>query len=291
VPGLDAAGEVAALGPGCSRRLRVGDRVVLCFGPAECSSGGSAFGPGGALAEFCACPEGQVAKVPDGLGLSAVAGLPLAGLSAYQALFTGHAASTRGEALGDVSARSMVLVLGGDRGAGHLAVQLAKRVGATVVTTASPSRLDWLRALGADRVVDWRAQDWTEQLTGLGFDLVYDCVGWAGSPEEMGRATRVMRPGGQFIATPDFEAFAPEGVLKTWNFKSLVAKPSAEDLDVLLRRVAAGELEVHVSKIYPFEEAHHALAHSIRGQTTGKVLVSVGVAEATAPGNEALGGA
>mmetsp|Transcript_4869 Transcript_4869/g.15011 ORF Transcript_4869/g.15011 Transcript_4869/m.15011 type:complete len:352 (+) Transcript_4869:63-1118(+) len=261
VPGCDAAGEVAALGPGCSPRLKVGDRVAFCLDIAALSGSQA-----GALADFCACPEGQVSKLLEGVELRAAAGLPLAGLSAYQALFTGAGLSTKGEPLGDVQAGSKVLILGGDRGTGHLAVQLAKKAGATVVTTASPSKLDWLRTLGADRIVDWREQD---------FDLIYDCVGWASSPEEMGKATMVMRPGGQFITPPEFQAFAPEGVIKERHFKAMVANPNTQDLDVLIQRLASGELEVNVDHVYPFAEAPHALTHSVSGQTNGKVLVSV----------------
>mmetsp|Transcript_917 Transcript_917/g.3222 ORF Transcript_917/g.3222 Transcript_917/m.3222 type:complete len:369 (-) Transcript_917:305-1411(-) len=275
VPGLDAAGEVAALGAGCSSDLHVGDPVVLCLGLAESCSRGAAFGSAGAFAEYCVCPEAQACKVPPDALLSRLAGLPLAALSAYQALFTGKAQSTKGEALGSVAKGSKVLVLGGDRGTGHLAVQLAHCAGAQVMTTAAPSKLDFLRGLGADRVVDWRERDWTMQLRSEDFDLVYDCVGWVASPEEMGRAVKVMKPGGQFIAVHDFEAFEPEGVIKDCYFKTLVPKVDAEDFKLLVQKSLDQKLEVNIDKIYLFEELPHALAHCASGQTNGKVVISM----------------
>eukprot|EP00418_Pyrodinium_bahamense_P037990 CAMPEP_0179208888 /NCGR_PEP_ID=MMETSP0796-20121207/104176_1 /TAXON_ID=73915 /ORGANISM="Pyrodinium bahamense, Strain pbaha01" /LENGTH=363 /DNA_ID=CAMNT_0020913841 /DNA_START=1 /DNA_END=1092 /DNA_ORIENTATION=- len=289
VPGFDAAGEVAALGPDCTLGLQVGDRVVLCLGLAESCSKEAAFGPLGAFAEFCVCPESQICKVPDEMLLSTAAGLPLAGLSAYQALFTGKATSTKGEPLGNVGVGSKVLVLGGDRGPGHFAVQLAKQAGATVYTTAAPSKLDWLRTLGADRVVDWREQDWTAQMRGQDFDLVLDCVGWTESPEEMGKAVKVMKPGGQFISLPDFHTFDPEGVIKDRHFKAMVANVNSQDLELLIQMVARGELDVHLDKIYLFEELPHALAHAVRGQTNGKVVVGTEHAGSTTRGASAGG--
>lgn len=275
VPGLDAAGEIAALGEKCSTDFQVGDRVVLCQGLAESYSPDATSCPAGAFAEYCVCPEDQVCKVPPDMQLSTVAGLPLAGLSAYQALFTGKALSSKGEVLGKVGEGSKVLVLGGDRGPGHIAVQLAHNAGAEVITTAAPSKLDFLRSFGADRVVDWRERDWTAQMRGQDFDLVLDCVGWMASPEEMGKAVKVMKPGGQFIAIPDFEAFEPEGVIKDRYFKAMVPKVDLGDLRLLVQMLGEGKLKVSVDKIYLFEELPHAVAHSASGQTNGKVIVSM----------------
>jgi len=121
VPGFDAAGEVVALGPDCST-FKAGDKVLMGLGLAESFSETADFGPAGALAEYCVCPESQMSKLPASVDLSVFAGLPMSGLTAYQALFTGNGSSTTGQPLGNVGPGSQVLVLGGDRGVGHLAV-------------------------------------------------------------------------------------------------------------------------------------------------------------------------
>jgi len=112
-------------------------------------------------------------------------------------------------------------------------------------------------------------------MRGQDFDLVYDCVGWVASPEEMGKAVKVMKAGGQLIAVPDFEAFEPEGVIKDRHFKALVPKVDAEDFKALVQKLVDKELEVHVDKIYLFEELPHAVAHCASGQTNGKVIISM----------------
>jgi len=299
VPGFDAAGEVAALGPGCSK-LQVGDRVVLCLGLLEsCCSDGS-FGPAGAFAEYCVCPEGQISKVPKDVMLSEVAGLPLAGLTAYQALFTGSGSSTQGEALGTVSKGDKVLVLGGNRGPGHLAVQMAVRKGADVTTTVPPSCVDWLCDLGANRVFNFREADWAEHLQGEDFDLILDFVGWATTSEEMDRAAWVLKPGGQYISNSNYEAFNALGLGATRRgrfFKAMLPKVDSEDLDLLVAWVDAGSLNVVTDQVCPFSSLRHALRESVAGQCRGKVLLcqrdaSLDVGRGQARASEAaIGGA
>merc|ERR1712178_497119 len=108
-----------------------------------------------------------------GAGEQTQAGLPLAGLTAYQVLFTGAGKPIVGEALGDLKAGQKLLVLGGSSGTGMFGVQLAKAAGAHVTATASKSampdgtpKIDFVRGLGADKVIDYRTQDWAEELAG-----------------------------------------------------------------------------------------------------------------------------
>lgn len=284
VPGLDASGVVVEVGTGCSR-IHVGDHVVLCLGLQESFSEDADFGPAGAFAEFCVCPEEQVSKVPGNVNVPAesmllkTAGLPLAGLTAYQALFTGGGSSTRGEALGSTAAGSQVLVLGGNRGAGHLAVQMAALRGADVSTTVPPSSVGWMKDLGAKQIVNFREEDWVERLAPgpgyLGFDLVLDCVGWATSRQELDRAARVLRPGGQYVIVSHAELFDELGSSERDGrfFKAVLPTVCVKDLDVLVDWVAAGHLKVFVDQVCPFHEVPHALHESVAGQCKGKVLI------------------
>eukprot|EP00928_Gymnodinium_smaydae_P082541 TRINITY_DN6587_c0_g1_i3.p1 TRINITY_DN6587_c0_g1~~TRINITY_DN6587_c0_g1_i3.p1 ORF type:complete len:363 (+),score=87.05 TRINITY_DN6587_c0_g1_i3:58-1146(+) len=260
VPGFDVAGEVITLGPECSR-LTVGDRVVLCLGVKESLAKGSNFGPCGALAEYCVCPEEQISKVPDSILLTAVAGLPLAGLSAYQALFTGKGTSTTGEPLGDIAEGSSVLVIGGERSVGHLAVQMAKGKGASVVATVPFEKVHWMEKVGASEVVDYKEVDWLQTLRGRDFDLILDCADWAASSKEIERVASLLKPGGLFVGTSRFAALEAAGGKRDdgRRFLALVPKAAVEDLDVLVDWIGSGRLEVLNEKVYAFKDAGSAM--------------------------------
>eukprot|EP00930_Biecheleria_cincta_P058305 TRINITY_DN4414_c0_g1_i3.p1 TRINITY_DN4414_c0_g1~~TRINITY_DN4414_c0_g1_i3.p1 ORF type:complete len:372 (+),score=69.67 TRINITY_DN4414_c0_g1_i3:191-1306(+) len=287
VPGFDVAGQVVALGPECLR-LSVGDRVALCLGVKESCSKGTTFGPAGALAEYCVCPEEQVSKVPDTLLLSAVAGLPLAGLTAYQALFTGKGASSTGGSLGDVKEGSNVLVLGGDRGTGHLAVQMAKHKGANVVTTAPLEKVHWLERIGASQVLDYKKEDWLVNLKGREFDIILDCVGWAATPDEVDSASQLLCAGGLFVGTSNFSAMEAAGSKGGCQFKALVPRADSEDLDVLIDWLASGRLEVMNDKVWPFSEAGEVIQTNIA--RCGKAIICQCAASVAVPCQHAAGG-
>mmetsp|Transcript_5062 Transcript_5062/g.14395 ORF Transcript_5062/g.14395 Transcript_5062/m.14395 type:complete len:373 (-) Transcript_5062:271-1389(-) len=285
VPGLDVAGEVVEVGPGCER-LQEGDRVVCCLG-FESFREQATFGPAGAFAELCVCPEGHAARVPESINIPSeasllkVAGLPLAGLTAYQALLTGGGCSTRGEPLGAITRGSKVLVLGGNRGVGHLAVQIARLKGATVATTVPPTSVEWIKDLGASEVINFNEEDWIQRMTPTvgcsGMDIILDCVGWATSLSELDRAMYVLRPGGQYISSFHHEVFDilddTDGERKGRKFSAMMPKAVAEDLDVLVNWVLTGKLEVVVDQVCPFDQARHALHESVVGQCRGKVVL------------------
>lgn len=275
VPGFDVAGEVVSLDPGCSK-LAVGDKVVLCLGIEESCCEEATFGPAGACAEFCICPERQMSKVPDNVVLSKVAGLPLSGLTAYQALFTGKGSSTKGDRLGRVDRNSRVLVLGGNRGCGHIAVQLAHHVGAHVATTVPPSCIEWMFQLGANRVVNFREESFLQAFKDEQFDLILDSVGWLSSRREMDVVVDMMSPGGQYISTCNFSACdeaGPAGERLGRFFRAMVPRAHAEDLDILVGHVLAGHLALTTDQICPFSDLRHALRETVAGQCKGKVLL------------------
>ena len=159
--GLECAGVVSALGPGCSGMLRLGERVMALLG-------------GGGYAERVVIPEALAMKVPDALSFEQAAAVPEAFLTAREALF----------AEGGLKARESVLIHAAAGGVGSAAVQLARAAGARVFATAGgAAKCAWVRALGAETVIDYKSQDFAAVLKseteGRGVDVILDFVGAA----------------------------------------------------------------------------------------------------------------
>ena len=159
--GMECAGRVSALGPGGTGSLKVGDRVMALLG-------------GGGYAERVVVPEGLAMKVPDALSFEQAAALPEAFLTAREVLF----------AAGRLSATDSVLIHAAAGGVGSAAVQLAHFTGARVFATAGgAAKCDWVRALGADTVIDYKSADFADVINaetgGRGVDVILDFVGAA----------------------------------------------------------------------------------------------------------------
>lgn len=285
-PGFDFAGVVECAGDGTD--LDVGERVIGYLGLCELSSLGSApgstGGSSGALAEYLCVPECRVAVIPGHSDPQELAGLPLAGLTAYQGLFTGHGgrAHKDGGPLGDLKAGQTVLILGGSTAVGSIAVQLGKAAGARVVATASSSpagilgskffatKLDWVRSLGADQVVDYTAEGWTGKLGENEFDMVLDCVG---EDEELGWAARVLKPGGCFVSVGVKDPEVPQGA--DFRFARFIVAASGRDLGDLVTLTEQGKITVPVDSTHDFGELRAALERSRSGRAVGKIIVTV----------------
>jgi NADPH:quinone reductase-like Zn-dependent oxidoreductase len=251
VNGWDVAGVVEEVGYGVTR-FRPGDRV---FGmprfPFEA----------GCYAEYVVAPSRHFALVPAGMDLVEAAGLPLAGLSAWQMLV-----DTARVAPGD-----RVLVSAAAGGVGHLAVQIAKARGAYVIGTAGAAKHGFVKELGADEVVDYTAVDVAEAVRDV--DVVIQMFGG----DHALRALSCLRPGGIMVNAQGAwtegmgDRAAELGVRATW----FLVEPDAEGLGALARLVAEGRLAVHVSARFPLADA--AAAHGLlaEGHVTGKVVLTV----------------
>jgi NADPH2:quinone reductase len=177
-PGFDVSGVVAAVGEGCGR-LAVGDHVWA-----------DNAGYLGAAAEYVICDEARVGLKPAALSHVAAASLPLVALTSLQTLQHGH-----------VTAGSKVLIIGGSSGCGYTGVMLAVAMGARVTATCSGRNVAFVQSLGAERVVDYTSQDWSEELKGAEFDCVVDMIGPGGGEEHtVPRAVACMAPAGRFIS-------------------------------------------------------------------------------------------
>jgi putative PIG3 family NAD(P)H quinone oxidoreductase len=157
--GMECAGEVSALGPGCVGTFALGERVMALLG-------------GGGYAERVVVPEALALKVPASLDYAQAAAIPEAFLTAREALFVA----------GQLTAHESVLIHAAAGGVGSAAVQLARSLGARVFATAGgASKCDWVRALGADVVIDYRSQDFAaviaEETGERGVDVILDFIG------------------------------------------------------------------------------------------------------------------
>ena len=250
--GWDVAGVVEEVGGGVTR-FTVGDRVfgMPCF-PREAA----------AYAEYVTSPSRQLALIPDGLSDIEAGGLPLAGLTAWQALVE----------TADVQPGQRVLILAAAGGVGHLAVQIAKARGAHVIGTASAGKHAFLREIGADETIDYTSEDVASSVADL--DVVLDLVGG----DDAGRTVSAVREGGVFIRVPsasDLEQLLELAAGRV-HVTGILVEPDRLGLEELAGLVASGELRVHVDRTFPLEDAARAHELGEKGHTQGKLVLTVG---------------
>jgi NADPH:quinone reductase-like Zn-dependent oxidoreductase len=175
-----------------------------------------------------------------------------------------------------LQAGQKVLVLGGVTAVGSIAIQLAKQIGAFVATTGSTnkmpdgmSKIDFLKKLGSDVVIDYRVDDWAEVLAGQDYDLIFDCVG---DMQDWDKCAPVLKRGGFFVSTANFgQVQQLDGPI----FKVMMVTSNAEDLSKLVTHVETGAIKVPIDSIVSFEAAREGIAKSLKGQASGKIIVDV----------------
>ncbi|TIO07056.1 NADP-dependent oxidoreductase [Mesorhizobium sp.] len=247
--GWDVSGTVEALGSGVTS-LKVGDAV---FGMPRFPKQAAAY------AELAAVPADEIAPKPKGIDHIHAAALPLAGLTAWQGLVR-HGRLERGQ---------RVLVHAAAGGVGHLAVQIAKARGAHVVATASPEKLDFVRSLGADEVIDYTKDDFVDKVHDI--DLVLESVGGAHAQ----RSLKVLKADGVLVSLLNVDDTAKaEAKAKDIRVERMSVVPDRADLVELGKLVDAKELAVHVAKTFPLEEAGAAHAF-LATRPIGKVVLTV----------------
>lgn len=215
----------------------------------------------GGYAQFVAAPARQLARKPRTVDHAQAAALPLAGLSAWQALVD----------LAGVKAGDRVLIHGGGGGVGHLAVQLAKWLGAHVVTTASAAKREFVTELGADEMIDYRRGDFTAAMDEV--DVVLDTVGG----EYGERSLSVLRPDGLLVTAVDRTdaALAAKAGAAGRRFAGIAVDPDHAALQRLADLIDEGHLRVHVAARFAFEKAGQAHRRLEDGHTTGKIVLTV----------------
>ncbi|MEW2585491.1 NADP-dependent oxidoreductase [Streptomyces virginiae] len=247
IVGWDVSGTVEAVGPG-----------VTLYAPGDEVYGMPHFPrQAGGYAEYVVAPARHFARKPASLDHVQAAALPLAALTAWQALV-----DTAG-----VTAGQRVLVHAAAGGVGHLAVQIAKARGAYVIGTASAAKHDVLRELGADELIDYRSVDFAEAVADV--DVVLDALGG----ETAERSLKVLRPGGHLVSLPgpDSVPAGADGVDASW----VLVDPDLKGLEAVADLADKGLLKPLVETVLPLAEA--ARAHEIgeQGRTTGKIVLTV----------------
>ncbi|MFE0577710.1 NADP-dependent oxidoreductase [Streptomyces sp. NPDC058874] len=247
VVGWDVSGTVEAVGPG-----------VTLYAPGDEVYGMPHFPrQAGGYAQYVAAPARHFARKPGSLDHVQAAALPLAALTAWQALV-----DTAG-----VTAGQRVLVHAAAGGVGHLAVQIAKARGAYVIGTASAAKHEVLRGLGADELIDYRSVDFAGAVSDV--DVVLDALG--GDTAE--RSLKVLKAGGHLISLPgpDSVPAGADGVNAAW----VLVDPDLKGLEAIADLADRGLLKPLIETVLPLEQA--AKAHEIgeQGRTTGKIVLTV----------------
>jgi NADPH:quinone reductase-like Zn-dependent oxidoreductase len=252
--GWDVAGRVVEVGYGVTQ-LRPGDDV---FGLPRFPH------PAGSYAEYVTAPARHFARKPAGITHIQAAGLPIAGLTAWQALID----------VATVQAGHRVLVTAAAGGVGHLAVQIAKARGAVVIGTARRLNHPFLTELGVDRTVDYTEED----IATVGpVDVIIDLAGGS----TLNTLPELLSPGGTLVSVT---GELPPGVRDAARRRradavEILVEPDLAGLNGLAELVKRDELRVHVDAVFPLEEV--AAAHDLgrKGHTRGKIILDVEATE------------
>lgn len=215
--------------------------------------------PDGCYAEYVVCPAEQLAPLPTGLDADEAAAVPVSGLTALQGL-----TNELGARSGDT-----VLITAAAGGVGHLAVQIARVLGANVIATASPQNHEFLHSLGAELVVDHTQQDWPEQVRSLSGGGVTKALATA-APTLAGAAAAT-REGGVIATAVHAEYPQPAGV----RWQPYDSKPSGSDLIRMGPWFNEGSVQVHVSRRFYWKDAAAAQREIEHGHIQGKLLLIV----------------
>ncbi len=255
IPGYDVAGMIESFGNhDGSTKLKLGDEVFAYL----------AITGGGGYAEYVCVPIKNLAKKPRKASWAQAGATPLAGLTAWQALFD----------QGGLKPGQTVLIHGAAGGVGHFAVQFAKAKGATVIATASPGNHDFLKKLGADILIDYNTQKFEdvvkEKTGGAGVDVVLDTIGG----ETQDRSIPIIKKGGTLVSIvkpPNMQKCTAAGI----TGKVFLVMPNAAELTEIASLIDDGKVTVHVSEELALDQAARAQELSETGKTRGKIVLKV----------------
>ena len=251
VLGSDIAGRVTAVGSAVTR-FRVGDEVY-----------GDNLSLMGGFAEYAVAPETTLAHKPQGLTFAEASTLPQSGAIALQ----GTARARRGQRM---------LINGAGGGSGSLAIQLAKLAGAHVTGVDNAGKLDYLRELGADDVVDYRSEDFTRLDP---FDLVLDLV----AHRSVFAYRRALARGGRYLCVGGtvrtvlrvVTVGAALGLLSGRRLGLLIAREGPKYFEPITERCLAGDVRIHIDRTFALDEVAQALAYVGDGRALGKVVIAL----------------
>lgn len=267
--GNDFAGVVVQIGSDVTQ-FKIGDEV---YAKTDLN---------GAFAEYTVVQQSSLALKPQNISMELAASLPLVSLTAWQALVE----------IAKVTAGQKVLVHAGSGGVGSIAIQLAKHLGATVATTTSAKNVPWVKALGADIIIDYKTTDFEQEIKN--YDVVLDTQGG----KTLEKSLNVLKRGGRIISIsgpPDrafAEAINANGLLKfiipllSWStrkkakkrgitYSFLFMQPNGQQLSQISNLVEAEKIKPVVDTEYDFSKIKEALEYVNTGRTKGKVVLKI----------------
>lgn len=250
--GNECAGEVVATGSRV-QRFSQGDQVIGFPGIKRLA----------AFAEYVCAPEETTFPMPVSIPFAQAATLPIAGLTALQAL----------RDRGRLAAGQHVLINGASGGVGTFAVQIARIFDAQVTAVCSGANAELARGLGADRVIDYTREDFT---TGSErYDLIFDAVAKA----PFAACRRALAPKGIYVTTlPSLAVLLNQyltGYLTAQKARIVMVRPNAWDMEWMKEQIEAGRIRIVIDREYPLEQIREALAYSEAGKAKGKVVVKM----------------
>ncbi|MGE8545182.1 MAG: NADP-dependent oxidoreductase [Acinetobacter johnsonii] len=267
--GNDFAGTVVQVGANV-KQFKAGDEVY------------AKTDQNGAFAEYTVVHQSSLALKPQNISMELAASLPLVSLTAWQALVE----------IAKVQAAQKVLIHAGSGGVGSIAIQLAKHLGATVATTTSGKNAQWVKALGADIIIDYKTTDFEQELKD--YDVVLDTQGG----KILEKSLNVLKRGGRIISIsgpPDHEfaeAIHANWLLKciipllSWSIRNkakkkeitysfLFMQPNGQQLSEISKLVESGKINPIVDKTYAFTEIKDAFQYVNTGRAKGKVVLKI----------------
>jgi alcohol dehydrogenase len=272
--GLDLAGDVVELGPGVTD-WAVGERVLV--DPVNRVQGGlMGETMNGGLAEYCRVAAHQLIRLPEGVSYAAAAALPVAYGTAHRMMLT----------QGRIAAGEKIFLLGASGGVGTCCIFLSKMVGAEVVAGGSnDAKLQKLRALGADQVINYASHDFVQAIHALygkphrrsysgGVDVVVNYTGgdtWA-------KSLRCLRRGGRMLTCGATAGFDPQTDIRyIWTFELHIIGANGwerGDLEALLTLVQTGKMHPVIDQVLPLHEAREGIRLLEEREVIGKVIVT-----------------
>jgi NADPH:quinone reductase-like Zn-dependent oxidoreductase len=247
IVGYDVSGVAVEVGPH-AHGFAVGDEV---FARADGMQAGT-------MAEYSAVKASDLAIKPSNISHAEASGIPLAGLTAWQALFD----------KGGLRAGQRVLIHAGSGGVGTLAIQIAKHAGAWVATTASAKNKDLVESLGADQFIDYSNERFEE--VAEKYDLVFDMLG----DETLQRSFDAAKPGGTIVS---IKGEAPDGLAaeRGVTFHSFFMEPNGKQLAEIASLITDGTIRPVLDRTFPLDDVAAAYDYARSGSSNGKVAIAV----------------
>jgi NADPH:quinone reductase-like Zn-dependent oxidoreductase len=251
VLGCECAGDVDAAGQRVTA-FRKDDAVILLAGIRRL----------GTFAEYACADANTAFPKPTGLSYEEAACIPIASLTALQSL-RDHARIAPGR---------KVLINGASGGVGHFAVQIGKLLGAEVTAVCTGRNRDFVKSLGADRVIDYTQEDFTRGTER--YDIIFDAV----STRTFSSCRKVLTPRGIYVCTLPNRTVIDQiitTVLPGKKARTMWVRVNAADMEWMINKITEGKIKVFIEKVFPLDQAREALAFSESGRVRGKIIIKM----------------